>query len=137
MERTDTSRSCPSDQLIIRAPEGIRLGPVVRSGAASPCVESCGPGRVLLGLSDHPKSQVRRGRGNQHLGAFEGDRRVEPQTGGCRHPAGPDHVHADLIDQAERECLLQDGRAMQTDNLVALRALGLLNRADDAVGDDV
>jgi hypothetical protein len=46
-------------------------------------------------------------------------------------------VHADLIDQAERECLLQDGRAMQTDNLVALRALGLLNRADDAVGDDV
>jgi hypothetical protein len=46
-------------------------------------------------------------------------------------------VHADLIDQAERECLLQDGRAMQTDNLVALHALGLLYRADDAIGDDV
>ena len=29
-------------------------------------------------------------------------------------------MHADLIDQAERECLLHDGRAVQTDKLAAL-----------------
>ncbi|MDT4972779.1 MAG: hypothetical protein QOG22_2922, partial [Pseudonocardiales bacterium] len=28
-------------------------------------------------LADHPKSQVRRGRGHQHFGAFEGHRRVQ------------------------------------------------------------
>ncbi len=48
-----------------------------------------------------------------------------------------DHVHADLIDQAERERLLHDGRAVQTDELVTRRAVGLLNRADDAVGDAI
>jgi hypothetical protein len=77
------------------------------------------------GLPDHPKSQVRRGRGNQHLGAFEGDRRVEPvKQGRAPTQQDRDHVHVDLIDQAERECLLHDGRAVQTDELVARRALG-------------
>jgi hypothetical protein len=71
------------------------------------------------GLPDHPKSQVRRGRGNQHFGAFEGDRRVKPaKQGRAATQQDRDHVHADLIDQAERECLLHDGRAVQTDDLV-------------------
>jgi hypothetical protein len=71
------------------------------------------------------------------LGAFEGDRRVEPaKQGRAATQQDRDHVHADLIDQAERECLLHDGRAMQTDDLVARRALGLVNRANDAVSDE-
>jgi hypothetical protein len=66
------------------------------------------------------------------VGAFEGDRRVEPaQQWRAATQQDRDHVHADLIDQAERECLLHDGRAVHTDNLVVRRALGLLNRADD------
>jgi hypothetical protein len=56
---------------------------------------------------------------------------------GVPPPSRTGITYADhLIDQAERECLLHDGRAVQTDELVARRALGLLNRADDAVGDE-
>ena len=81
-------------------------------------------------LADYLKSQVRRGRGHQHLGAFEGDRRVQrAEQGRAATEQDRDHVHADLIDQAERECLLHDGRAVQADDLVARRTLGALNRA--------
>lgn len=45
-------------------------------------------------------------------------------------------MHAYLIDQPEPECLLQDGRSVQTDDLVACHVLGLLDGADDAVGDE-
>ena len=69
------------------------------------------------------------------MGAFEGDRRAEPsKQWRAAAQQNRDHVHADLIDQAERECLLQMVR--RADELVARRALGLLNRADDAVGDE-
>jgi hypothetical protein len=80
---------------------------------------------------------VRRGRGHLHAGAYEGDRRVEPaEQGRAATEQDRDHVHADLIDQAERECLLHDGGAVQADDLVARDVLGLLDRADHAVGDE-
>src|SRR4249920_1692811 len=47
-----------------------------------------------------------------------------------------DHVHANLIDQAEREGLPHDGRAMQADDLLACCILGLLDRAGNTVGDE-
>jgi hypothetical protein len=55
------------------------------------------------GLPDHPKSHVRRGRGNQHLDAFEGDRRVEPvKQRRAATQQDRDHVHGDYTDSARR-----------------------------------
>ena len=45
-------------------------------------------------------------------------------------------MHADLVDQAERECLLHDGRTVQAHDLVTRDVLGMLNRAGDAAGDE-
>ena len=47
-----------------------------------------------------PPTQVRRGRGGQHRGALERDRRVqraEQRRAGAEQDS--DHVHADLVDQ--------------------------------------
>jgi hypothetical protein len=54
-------------------------------------------------LPHHAESQVRRGRGGQHAGAFEGDRGVQRGEQGrtATHQYGY-HVHPDLVDQAER-----------------------------------
>jgi hypothetical protein len=87
------------------------------------------------GLPDHTEIPGASRQSNKHMGAFEGDRRAEPsKQWRAAAQQNRDHVHADLIDQAERECLLQMVR--RADELVARRALGLLNRADDAVGDE-
>ena len=68
------------------------------------------------------------------MGAFEGDHRAEPsKQWRAAAQQNPDHVHADLIDQAERECLLHDGRAVRT-NLSPAALLPA--RADDAVCDE-
>jgi hypothetical protein len=70
----------------------------------SPALNPAGLVASGCGLPDHPKSQLRSGRGNQHLGAFEGDRRVEPaKQWRAATQQNRDRVHADLIDQAERE----------------------------------
>jgi hypothetical protein len=92
----------------------------------------------VRGLPDHAEADVCRCRGNERLGAFEGDRRgerAEQRRAGTEQDR--DDVHADLVDQAERECLLHDGRAMQADGLVARDVLGLLDRAGHAVGDEI
>jgi hypothetical protein len=80
---------------------------------------------------------MRRGRGHLHVGAFEGDRRVErAEQGRAATEQDGDHVHADLVDQAERECLLHDGRAVQADDLVARDVLGLVDRTGHTTGDE-
>jgi hypothetical protein len=64
------------------------------------------------------------------LGALEGDRCVErAEQRRAATEQDRDHVDADLVHQAERECLLHDGRAVQPDDLVTGRGLGLLDGA--------
>ena len=57
------------------------------------------------GLPHHTESQVRRGRGYLHAGPFKPDRRGErAEQGRAAAEQDRDHVHADLVDQSEREC---------------------------------
>jgi hypothetical protein len=74
--------------------------------ASNVCSRSVTPALNPAGLDASPaayRSEIPGacGRGNQHLGAFEGDRRVEPvKQGLAATQQDRDHVHADLIDQA-------------------------------------
>jgi hypothetical protein len=71
------------------------------------------------------------------LGAYEGDRRAQPaEQGRAATEQHRDHVHPDLIDQAERKRLHHHGRAVQADDLVARDLRGLLDRAGHAIGDE-
>ena len=56
--------------------------------------------------------------------------------GGAATERDRDHAHADLVDQAERECLLHDGRTVQAHDLVTRDVLGLLDRAGADAGDE-
>jgi hypothetical protein len=74
------------------------------------------------GLPDHSEAHVCCRGGNDRLSTFEGDRRGErAEQRRTATQQDRNDVHADLVDQAERECLLHDGCAMQADDLVARR----------------
>jgi len=57
------------------------------------------------GRRQHPESQVRSGRGDLQVGPFKPDRRSErAEQRRAATEQDRDHVHADLVDQSEREC---------------------------------
>jgi len=72
------------------------------------------------------------------LGAFKADRCLQVEATllteqrGAATEQDRDHVHVYLVDEAKREGLLHDARAVQADDLVASRVLGLLDRAGHA-----
>jgi tetratricopeptide (TPR) repeat protein len=110
-------------------------GAIAEASQAQRIAQQVSEARATLGLSPDPEEQVRGGRGHHRPGALEGDRRVErAEQRSAPAEQDRDHVHADLIDQAERQRLLHDGRAVQVDGLLACGLLRLLDRAGHAVG---
>jgi hypothetical protein len=79
---------------------------------------------------------MRRGRGRQRLVRSRLIAESRLANRGVPPPSSTGIVYPDLVDQAKRERLLHDRGTVQTDDLVARPLLGLLERADHAVGNE-
>jgi len=93
--------------------------------------------RAAYGSPQHAIGEVRRSGRHHRPDPFKGDRRVEhAEQGRTGTKQDPDNVHLDLVEEAERERLLHDGRAEQADDLLARHVPSPLDRACHAVGDE-